>query len=76
MTIRALNHFTIMSKDLDASREFYCGVLGMEVGPRPQMNFPGLWLYAAGVPILHLIGADAAGASRNVVIDHGGADCK
>lgn len=70
MTILALNHFTVMSRDLEASRDFYCGVLGMEAGARPQMNFPGLWLYAGGVPILHLIGVEEAAASRNAVIDH------
>ena len=70
MTIRALNHFTVMSRDLDASREFYCEVLGMEVGARPPMSFPGLWLYAEGAPILHLVGVQEATASRNGVIDH------
>lgn len=70
MPVHALNHFTIMSRDFEATREFYCGVLGLAEGPRPNMDFPGLWLYAAGVPILHVMGADEAMNTRKTAIDH------
>ena len=70
MSIRGLNHFTVMSTDLEATRRFYAEALQMEVGPRPAMGFPGLWLYAAGEPVLHVIAVEEAAASRNTVIDH------
>ena len=40
-----LNHFSVRTPDLDASRRFYADVLGLTVGPRPPFPFPGLWMY-------------------------------
>ena len=48
MPLHALNHFTITPVDLDATKDFYSGVLGLDVGYRPPLNFPGYWLYSAG----------------------------
>lgn len=58
-----LNHFSIRTTDLEASRRFYADVLGLTVGPRPEFAFPGLWMYAgdhASVAnaVVHLIGID------------------
>jgi catechol 2,3-dioxygenase-like lactoylglutathione lyase family enzyme len=69
MSIRAMNHFTVLSVALDETRAFYCDLLGLEVGPRPPMNFPGLWLYAEGRAVLHVI-VKALPETRNGVIDH------
>ena len=70
MSVRGLNHFTVMSADLEATRRFYADALQMEAGPRPEMGFPGLWLYAAGEAVLHVIAVEEAAVSRNTVIDH------
>lgn len=59
MPLHALNHFTICPMDLDATKDFYSGVLGLEVGYRPPLNFPGYWLYSAGAATVHLIGLRA-----------------
>jgi catechol 2,3-dioxygenase-like lactoylglutathione lyase family enzyme len=56
MAIGALNHFTIRTVDLEATRAFYVDVLGLEEGPRPPLGFPGHWLYSAGMPTVHLVG--------------------
>ena len=58
-----LNHYSIRTADLDACRNFYAGVLGLEVGPRPDFPFPGLWLYAGDSAnyanaVVHIIGID------------------
>lgn len=45
MPLENLNHYSIRTADLEASRRFYTEVLGMTVGPRPPFPFPGLWLY-------------------------------
>ena len=34
MAISALDHFTIVTADLDASVAFYTGILGLADGPR------------------------------------------
>jgi catechol 2,3-dioxygenase-like lactoylglutathione lyase family enzyme len=60
----SLNHYSIRTADLDACRRFYVDVLGLEVGPRPNFSFPGLWLYAGDTSqwsnaVVHIIGIDA-----------------
>ena len=59
----ALNHFSIRTTDLDATRVFYETVLGLTVGPRPPFPFPGLWLYNGdhgnvANAMVHVIGID------------------
>src|SRR5262245_15397 len=35
-------------------RDFYCSVIGLTEGPRPNFASFGYWLYARDKPILHL----------------------
>jgi catechol 2,3-dioxygenase-like lactoylglutathione lyase family enzyme len=56
MSVDSLNHYTIRPTDLEATRNFYVDVLGLEVGARPPFPFPGYWLYCGGIPTVHLIG--------------------
>ena len=46
MSVAAMNHFTVLSDDLEATRRFYCDLFGFKVGWRPPFQFPGWWLYA------------------------------
>jgi catechol 2,3-dioxygenase-like lactoylglutathione lyase family enzyme len=69
MTIEGMNHFNVLTDDVEATRRFYVGVLGLEEGYRPPFNFDGLWLYAGGRPILHVSAARLPG-DRAGVIDH------
>jgi catechol 2,3-dioxygenase-like lactoylglutathione lyase family enzyme len=59
----SLNHYSIRSFDLPACQRFYCDVLGLQLGPRPPFEFPGLWLYAGALDnyanaVVHIIGFD------------------
>ena len=56
MPAQSLNHYTIRVRDLEATKDFYCDIVGLTVGDRPPLNFPGYWLYCGGVPTVHLIG--------------------
>lgn len=56
MPATSLNHYTIRPRDLEATRDFYAGVIGLRVGDRPPLPFPGYWLYAGDTPVVHLIG--------------------
>lgn len=64
MAIRKLGHFSVRTPDLEKSRQFYVDILGLRVGYRPDLGFPGLWLYAgdtsadADFGVVHLIGTD------------------
>src|SRR6185312_1597240 len=56
MPAQSLNHYTIKARDLEATKNFYVNVVGLTVGDRPPLAFPGYWLYCGGVPTVHLIG--------------------
>jgi len=69
MKITGMNHFNVLTDDVEATRKFYVGVLGLTEGERPPFKFPGLWLYAGGHPILHISGARLP-KERAGMIDH------
>ena len=63
MPIGKLDHYSIRTLDMEASRRFYTDVMGFEAGFRPAFDFPGLWLYNAGAEsgsygVVHIIGID------------------
>jgi catechol 2,3-dioxygenase-like lactoylglutathione lyase family enzyme len=72
MTVSAMNHFTILTDNLEATLGFYAEFLGLKPGPRPPFTFPGAWLYpqGSGEAILHVIGGCDKGDLVKGVIDH------
>jgi catechol 2,3-dioxygenase-like lactoylglutathione lyase family enzyme len=69
--IVGMNHFTVIAEDEAKTLDYYVGVLGMRVGARPDLGFPGAWLYGEGQQaILHLYFGRAVPATRAGVIDH------
>lgn len=60
MGINVLHHVTVKTDDLEATRDFYRDVLGLEVGFRPDLDFPGYWLYCGDMPVVHLTGGHRA----------------
>lgn len=64
----SLNHFSIRTLDLVATRDFYVNVLGLQEGPRPAFPFPGYWLYQGPTEVyanaaVHIIGIDKTDVS-------------
>jgi len=50
-----LNHVTIVARDVDASRHFYCGVLGFEELPHPaSFTHTTVW-FRSGSAEIHLV---------------------
>lgn len=68
-----LDHATIVTKDVEIMRKFFCAVAGLSDGPRPAFGVDGAWLYADDRPLIHLI-EDAvsapAGSISSPRIDH------
>src|SRR5260221_14691794 len=64
MDIKRVDHYSIRTLDLEASRRFYTEVIGLREGPRPPFDFPGYWLYSGDPP------ADLANAARNYGLVH------
>lgn len=69
MPIERMDHFTVVTRDAIGTAEFYSYVLGLELGPRPNFPFPGVWLYGNGRPILHVVEKDNVPAGPGV-LDH------
>ena len=70
MPATTMNHFTILTDDVDGTIRFYGDLLGLKPGPRPAFDFPGAWLYAGDQAILHVVGGRPSTELRAGVIDH------
>ncbi|MFQ5785394.1 MAG: VOC family protein [Alphaproteobacteria bacterium] len=70
MMIETLDHFTVATNDLDASRGFYVGLLGLVEGERPPFETPGAWLYGGAAPLVHLVVREGGGAASTGALDH------
>ena len=69
MAIEGMNHFNVLTDDVEATRRFYTDVIGLTEGDRPPLGFPGIWFYVGGHPILHVSSAKLP-ETRGGVIDH------
>jgi catechol 2,3-dioxygenase-like lactoylglutathione lyase family enzyme len=49
-----LEHYLVLTDDIQKTRDFYCDVLGMKEGFRPELEFPGYWLYVDDTPCIHI----------------------
>ena len=70
MALTGMNHFTVLSHDLEATKAFYIRLLGLKDGYRPPLGFPGAWLYIGDQAVLHIIAGRAMPPQPQGVIDH------
>jgi catechol 2,3-dioxygenase-like lactoylglutathione lyase family enzyme len=70
MAVSGMNHFTILTDDVERTVRFYDDLLGLKAGWRPPLTFPGAWLYAGDQPILHVVGGRPKSELKAGVIDH------
>jgi catechol 2,3-dioxygenase-like lactoylglutathione lyase family enzyme len=55
MPVTELNHYLLVARDLEKTRDFYQKVLGLEISAeRPDFGFPGYWLKAGEHICVHL----------------------
>ena len=56
---------------LEQLRDFYCNVLGLREGFRPNLSRPGFWLYAGDNALIHLVESNSHYANdRQGYLDH------
>jgi catechol 2,3-dioxygenase-like lactoylglutathione lyase family enzyme len=67
--MRRMDHFTVVTDRLAESRAFY-ERLGLQVGPRPDFPIAGLWLYAEGHAVLHIVEVGSLPSPTRGVLDH------
>jgi catechol 2,3-dioxygenase-like lactoylglutathione lyase family enzyme len=63
MTVSQMEHVLVLTEDIERTRDFYSGVVGLRVGERPELGFPGYWLYAGDTACVHV-------AERGAYRDH------
>ena len=67
ISVKTIDHVTIVVEDLVASRKFYVDVLGMQEVERPGFGFGGLW-FQSGPSQIHLIEEyEGSGPAGNLV---------
>jgi catechol 2,3-dioxygenase-like lactoylglutathione lyase family enzyme len=54
MPLTQLEHYLVLTDDLDGTRDFYRDPLGFREGARPPLGFPGYWLYLGDIPCIHI----------------------
>ena len=72
MNINKLDHVNVRTTRLDEMIEWYSSVLGMHSGNRPNLPFPGAWMYAGDTAVIHLVEVDTtgAGAEQALKLEH------
>jgi catechol 2,3-dioxygenase-like lactoylglutathione lyase family enzyme len=70
MAVTGLDHYALLTSDVEKTTRFYTEVVGLEVGFRPQMTFEGVWLYAGGEPIVHIISGKPIPTRETGAVDH------
>ena len=54
MPLENLNHVLVLTRDLEATRDFYVDVLGLSDGYRPPFPFGGHWIYLGARAVVHV----------------------
>jgi catechol 2,3-dioxygenase-like lactoylglutathione lyase family enzyme len=54
--IERLDHVNVRTSNLERLVRFYTEVVGLRLGERPPLGFPGAWMYAGDAPVIHLVG--------------------
>lgn len=75
MPTLGINHvnFHVAQPLLDDMKTFYCDVMGLKPGFRPEFKQFGYWLYADSIPLVHLyeaVGSDVRQTGVTSVFDH------
>lgn len=83
-TIHGLFHIAIKTSDLEATRRFWCDIIGLRDMQRPDFGYPGAWLACpqpGGLGIIHVyaggpaLGAEGKAPSGTAAIDHISLSC-
>jgi catechol 2,3-dioxygenase-like lactoylglutathione lyase family enzyme len=54
MPLLKMEHYLVMTDDIEKTKDFYRDVIGLEVGFRADLGFPGYWLYLGDTPVIHI----------------------
>ena len=55
MDVKLLEHVNLRTTEMEKLEEWYIRILGLKKGYRPPFGSKGTWLYAADIPMIHLV---------------------
>ena len=67
------DHVNLRTYRLQEMVEWYQDILSLHQGPRPDFSFPGAWMYAGEVALVHMIGIDGPpgiGSEAELKLEH------
>jgi len=64
MPLSHLEHFLILTDDMEGTRDWWVNVLGLTEGPHPDFGFPVYWLYIGDTDVLHIGAAQASDSQK------------
>src|SRR4051812_35403393 len=64
--VKGIAHVPLFVKDLERSRAFYVGVLGMREVPRPAFSFAGSWFQAGKTQVPLILEYEGSGPAGNL----------
>jgi len=82
MQVSGLHHLNVRSspEKLEETREFYEYYMDLKVGPRPDFQFGGYWMYVGNHPLVHISPRGSKGRNPQSDTDYGfghiAFDCK
>jgi|SRR5579872_1369071 len=76
MPLSHIEHYLILTEDLEVTRDWYVDVLGLAVGPTPPFPFPVYWLYIGDRDVVHIGQANASAKQRQYLGDPAKSDGK
>jgi len=69
MPLSHIEHYLILTADIEATRDWYVDALGLRVGETPNFPFPVCWLYIGERDVIHIGQLDASAAQRKYLGD-------
>ena len=69
----SLDHITVITKDLNKTKDFYVNILGMNIDyNRPPFKFDGIWLSLKKRAVVHVVVKDEHIIDENLLptLDH------
>ena len=54
MPLLKMEHYLVLTDNIERTKDFYIDVIGLQLGFRADLGFPGYWLYLGETPVIHI----------------------
>jgi catechol 2,3-dioxygenase-like lactoylglutathione lyase family enzyme len=76
MPLSHIEHYLILTDDMEATKNWYVDMLGLRVGPTPNFGIPVYWLYIGDRDVVHIGTTNASEKQRTYLGDPAKSDGK